>query len=74
MYPSPADPVGNIVEAMTNKRSVPLVKKKLLEMGLVSDLKELRKKRASKSGGKKSKGGDIWGGREEVDDSKLDRR
>ena len=63
------DPVGNIVENMTNKKSKMAVKKKLLEMCLVSGFSELRKKRASKSG-KKGKTKDPWGSEEGADDGK----
>ena len=57
------------METMTTKRSKPVVIKKILELGLVDDRKQLRKKRSSK-GGKKKVTEDGWaeGG---VDDGKL---
>lgn len=61
------DPVANIMDTMTSKKSKPAIKKKLLELGLVSDMKELRKKRSGKSGGKKTSK-NPWGSEDVVDD------
>ena len=43
--PCVSDPVGNIIENMTTKRSRAKVIEKLLDMGAVTDKKELYKKR-----------------------------
>eukprot|EP00058_Branchiostoma_floridae_P012613 XP_002598101.1 hypothetical protein BRAFLDRAFT_124290 [Branchiostoma floridae] len=49
------DPVGDIMSEMTEKRSKKKVIEKLLDMGLVSDRKDLYKKRRRKGGKKKDK-------------------
>nr|XP_022919507.1 protein timeless homolog [Onthophagus taurus] len=72
------DPVDSIVEGLDVKRSKPKVIEKILELGLVQDRKELRKKRKGKKSGFKSGKGlsetEISDGDEERDvDSDSDR-
>ncbi|KAL4229316.1 hypothetical protein ACF0H5_012358 [Mactra antiquata] len=54
-YKHSDDPVGSIMSEMCKKRSRPKIMEKLLSMGLVSDRKELYKKRG-KSGGRSRRG------------------
>lgn len=49
-----ADPVGFIFDGLRIKRPKPKIKEKLLELNLVDDIKQLRKKRAKKSDGEQS--------------------
>ncbi|PVD36096.1 hypothetical protein C0Q70_03067 [Pomacea canaliculata] len=42
------DPIGNILAALTKKRSKPVVTEKLLSLGLINDRSEVRKKRGGK--------------------------
>ena len=72
------DPLGLLVDRLPIRRGKNRIKAKILELGLVSDAKELRKKRTKKSG-KQSSGksashahgdnsGDEDDGREDDDD------
>lgn len=61
------DPVGDIMNNMTNKRSKPAIMKKLLEMGVVSDKRELYKKR-SKNPSKKKRSAQDWLEENEIED------
>ncbi|KAJ8674823.1 hypothetical protein QAD02_010609 [Eretmocerus hayati] len=49
-----ADPLGIIYDGLRIKRPKPKIKEKLLELNLVDDVKQLRKKRVKKSNGPKS--------------------
>ncbi|KAI8497219.1 hypothetical protein Bbelb_251680 [Branchiostoma belcheri] len=65
------DPVGDIMSEMTEKRSKKKVIEKLLDMGLVSDRKDLYKKRRRKGGKKKDKEEDFVV--DEEDDEDMSR-
>ncbi|XP_078660707.1 protein timeless homolog isoform X2 [Branchiostoma floridae x Branchiostoma belcheri] len=62
------DPVGDIMSEMTEKRSKKKVVEKLLDMGLVSDRKDLYKKRRRKGGKKKDKEEDFVVEEDDEDD------
>ena len=70
-----ADPVGNIIENLTVKRSKAKVMEKLLEMGMVSEKKELYKKRkgggSSRGSGNKKGKKNAW--EEEEEEEAVDR-
>ncbi|XP_019613543.1 PREDICTED: protein timeless homolog [Branchiostoma belcheri] len=66
------DPVGDIMSEMTEKRSKKKVVEKLLDMGLVSDRKDLYKKRRRKGGKKKDKEEDFVVEEDDDDMSRLE--
>ncbi|XP_076824632.1 protein timeless homolog [Clavelina lepadiformis] len=82
-FSSSADPIGNIIQMMSNKKSKKKVVEKLLSLNLVSDRKQLYKKRARKPktnraaevvhfGGESDSEGDVHDESEEEEDSSED--
>uniref|UniRef100_H2Y692 Timeless N-terminal domain-containing protein n=1 Tax=Ciona savignyi TaxID=51511 RepID=H2Y692_CIOSA len=70
-YRNSSDPIGNIIQMMSNKKSRPKVVEKILALGLVNDRKELYKKRAGKP--KSGNAREIMhiGGEESEDDAPV---
>ena len=62
------DPLSNIIEALSKKRSKAKVKEKLMALGLVTDSKELHKKRARGGNSKRKQRGSS----ENSDDERED--